>query len=224
MQQAGRKFIDLHTGLQQAVVVAVAGGCHKGGIIACRGDQRELHAAPGSGAQGIEHRGIGDKVGSGNHHFVLGAGQQHRHLLGGGACALGRAFGHRDGGKACCGHVAWRWQGQRGREGKRCGTRLVPVAGKHPLHLLHHRALQAQHDVHPRGVGGLGQKCLVGAVLAADIGDLAVNQRDLAVVAQVNAAGQEHPHRVAQRLGHRHFDPRLLHLLPQQRMHHGPGA
>ena len=79
--------------------------------------------------------------------------------------------------------------------------------------------MHTQHDVHPGRKPGLGQKSLVSTVLAAAIGDLAVNDGDLAVVAQVNAAGQQHAYRVAQGQGHSHFHASGLHGFPQWRVH-----
>src|SRR2546427_1797237 len=73
--------------------------------------------APGGGAQGLQHRGIGDEIGRGDHHFAPRTGQRGGPQLRGGARPLGRAFGNDDGGKA---------ESEERRVGKECRSRWSP--------------------------------------------------------------------------------------------------
>ena len=75
--------------------------------------------------------------------------------------------------------------------------------------------MHAQHDVYPGGKAGLDLKSFIRTVLAADIGDLSIDQRDLAVVAQVDAAGQHDFDGVVDGQRHSQVHTTLFHLLPQ---------
>ena len=89
-----------------------------------------------------------------------------------------------------------------------------PVAGEQDLVLPRDRTLEADHRVDPGREARLDQKLGVGAVLAAAIGDGAVDDDDLAVVAQVDAAGKGPQKRVADRQAARHPDAGAAHRLP----------
>ncbi|OMP13631.1 hypothetical protein COLO4_01261 [Corchorus olitorius] len=220
-------------GTQQVAVGAAAGRAHDPRIVARGQDETDLHAAPGGGAQGLEHRGVGNEVRGGDHDLAPCAGQQRGHELRGGAGPLGRAFGNDDGGKAVCRPVGQTVCGPDSqRHGRNLGDAacLRPVAGEHLLHLRHHRTLHAQHDIDPGRIAGLDGKGFIRAVLAAAVGDALVDHGDLAVVAQVQAAGEHHADRMAGGQGHGQLHARLGHLLPEvgaqqraraQAVHHG---
>ena len=101
---------------------------------------------------------------------------------------------------------------------------MCPVAGKGLLHLLNGGALHTQHDVNPGGKAWLDAKGFIGTVLAANVGDLLIDQGDLAVVAQVDAAGQDDFERAINGQGDRQVHAATLHLLPQRRMGQGARA
>ena len=85
---------------------------------------------------------------------------------------------------------------------RRCGDRLLqqvayvlvdvahPIARKQELVVLCNRSGEPYNRIYPGGVSGFYQEFRVGAVLAAAIGDAAVDYDNLAMIAQVYATGE----------------------------------
>ena len=89
-----------------------------------------------------------------------------------------------------------------------------PVAREQELVLARDRALEAHHGVHPRGVLRLYEKLGIGAVLAAAVGDAIVDDHDLAMVAEVDAALERSQQGVADRQACGHAHACRAHRLP----------
>ncbi len=182
MQEGGAVLVDLHAAVQQVVVIGAPGVEHHGMIRMPGQEQAHVHTAKGSRLQGHAHGLVRDEVRRGEEDPLLGHGN------GGEEDALDRLGGCvRSGGDdlhhvlahrlllrvpTLADHVA-----AGGEE---------PVLGEHLLEVLHRRPADGQVCVPPGGdLLAAAGRVIVGDVHAAREGQAAVDDSDLAVVAQV---------------------------------------
>ena len=83
----------------------------------------------------------------------------------------------------------------RGRDAQQIREALVrvevPILDEQLLEVGDRGTLEAQHRVDPRRVLGFGREGRVRQVLGAGVADVVIDHRDLAVVAQVHACGEQ---------------------------------
>ena len=147
VQQAQRVFVDLHAGLQQGRVGAVARGADQLGVVARGQHQHGAHAAPGRRAQGAQQRLVGHEVRRGDDQLMPRRVQRGDEHVGHGVAGRGRP------GAKHLRHHAGREHLGRGRGADQRFNLLAglgdPGAQKQVLRLPHHRAFAAQQDVDP---------------------------------------------------------------------------
>ncbi|KFB70353.1 MAG: hypothetical protein AW09_004528 [Candidatus Accumulibacter phosphatis] len=171
---------------QQVVVISVAGVTHEQGIDLLRNDQDDADAANRRRAKGDEQRLAGNKVGRSQDDLAPGCvdcREQQRLDVAGRSLRPGRKDLH----------LAIAGERQR-----RCLRRREIAAGlqegqrqRHRFECPGGRALDPDHGIDPfADAGVLLEKSWIGDVHAASVGEAAVDDGNLAVIAQVETDEQ----------------------------------
>ena len=211
MQQSRQVFVDLHPGAQQVFIVALAGRLD-GEIIIARGeDDRGVHPPVRRRAQrrlqGIDRNivGCGDDQLAPRVEHQAGEHFRCRRRIGG--WPAGDDLGRK----------ARLWRRKRFRQDMPDILSAFghPVGGEQVLVLAHHRPGKADRGIDPGRIFCLHQKLRVGTVLAAAIGDAVVDDRDLAVIAQIDPPRDHPKQRIADLQGAAKLGPRLPHPRPK---------
>ena len=198
MEQAAAKLVDMHARARQHRVIGAADRADDATVVALRKDDRDLYPAPRGRDDRVEQGRVGRKIRGGDHR-LLARRREHRD----------EDVGHRRMGRQRAGADRDRREAagaRRRRGGCEYGAHVLAGLG-HPrrredqLGLARDGAFVADQDVDPRREVALGEKGGIGAVLAATPRDPAIDDDDLAVVAQVGAMPGKHakPERDGQR-------------------------
>ena len=187
MQQAALVLVDLDPGGEQVGVVAAAGRADDPRVVPGREDDRRVDAAVGGRAQRVLHRLVGHVVGRGDDQLAAGRVHQRLEHLGHGRVAHRRPGADHLRGEP---RPASAGSGCAAESSRSSSTYVIQSLGEQVLVLPGDRPFEAHHGVDPGGVLRLDQELRIGAVLAAAIGDAVVDDDDLAMVAQVDAAAR----------------------------------
>ena len=197
VEQPVLELVDGDARLQELRVVAAARRRHQRRVVAGGNDQRHGDAAQRRGAQGGQGGLVRHEVRRGQYQLFARRVErhldhlQHRLVTAGGA-----------GADDLDGVTAWSLPRT---DGEQVGEYLVgvevPVLGEEHLQVAHRRALDSNHDVNPRRILRLDGECGVGDVLASGVADHAVEDGDLAVVAEIDSR-QQHPEEVRRQRCH----------------------
>ena len=196
---------------QQRLVEAAAGQGHDGGIVALGHDDNGMHTAHGRGRKRRKRPLVGHEIGSRQDEFLA------RHV--------DRRLDHPDqrlvlrihaGAHDLHGSSTFDFRGrQRDEMIQVLGAVHVPVLDEQHLQVADGRSLDPEGGVDPGGEARLGMERLFGDVVAAGVAHLPVEDRDLAVVAHVEADRRDLGD--ARRQSRHHFDPALPQLPAQFR-------
>ena len=208
MAEGGLELVDLDPLVEQRLELRVAGVADDRAVgDRARDHQAHAHVALDGVGEEVDQLVVGDEIGVLDDQVLAGAGDRqlvdHLHL--GDAAARSAPHHvrpHRAGG-GLRREVALPHQHLRGL--------VDPVLGEHRLHAVDDRPHQADAGVAPVILVLAVAGPLLGDAVAEDVGDAAVEDRQLAVGAVVVEADLAQPRRAVER----DLDPRLLHAVEQ---------
>ena len=185
MQQPAGEFVNDTARLKQGAIIAARSGRDDPVVVHLWEYQRHCDAAQGGGAQRLQYRGVRHKIGCRQGDCGACAPDGRGKEMRCGPFPLGRAKA-----QGLCRKAVFCWLGSYRAPRKPFAGCIHPVGCEKQLILRNDGPAEPQHDVDPRRVIRLDLKFGIRRIATATIGDLPVDHRDFAVIAQINAAVQ----------------------------------